>query len=137
MGTNDSSTQGTVYRCNRCNHMWITRKTNGTPRSCPSCRSVIWDKDCKVVRCLRCNHEWTSTKERPTRCPGCHTSRWDSPVEPAVTREPVKVNLDSVIVARVMELYESGLTAFQVSCMTGLTYQSVRAAIGPNMRDNE
>ena len=125
----DGSTLGAVYNCNRCGHIWVTRKTDGLPRSCPKCRSVIWNKACKTVHCLRCDHEWVSTKKRPTRCPNCHTARWDVPLEP----QPVKVHrspkMDPDLVSRIKELYDSGLTAVKISVETGMSFQTVYAVI--------
>ena len=125
----DGSTFGAVYTCNRCGHIWVTRKADGLPRSCPKCRSVIWNKNCKMVKCLRCGHQWISTKKRPSRCPGCHTARWDVPVSP----EPVKVRRPAVVdpdlVERIRDLYYTGMTAVQISVETGLSFQTVYSIV--------
>lgn len=121
---------GSLFKCNRCGHIWISRKTDGIPRSCPKCRSVIWNKDCKSVHCLRCNHDWVSTKNRPERCPKCHTARWDVPYEAASPTVSVpKVNLDPIIVNHVRSLHSEGKSAFQIACDTGISYQSTRAIL--------
>lgn len=122
---------GTLFKCNRCGHIWISRKSDGIPRSCPKCRSVIWNKNCKVVHCVRCDHEWVSTKDRPGRCPKCHTARWDVPIENSLPPSACKskVTMDPVIIKHVQNLYSEGKTAFQIACDTGISYQSTRAIL--------
>lgn len=125
----DGTTFGAVYNCNRCGHMWVTRKTDGLPRSCPKCRSVIWNKACKTVHCVRCGHEWVSTKKRPSRCPCCHTAKWDVPLEP----EPVKVRrapkMDAEVVERIKALHDNGKNAVEISVETGISFQTTYAIV--------
>jgi len=32
------------YQCERCEHKWVPRDHNETPRVCPKCKSPYWDK---------------------------------------------------------------------------------------------
>jgi hypothetical protein len=81
------------------------------------------------VKCLHCNHEWVSTKKRPSRCPNCHTARWDVPLEP----EPVKVrrpaSVEPELVDRIRALSDSGMTPVQISVETGLSFQTVYSIV--------
>ena len=133
LSNDEVSPSGSVYKCNRCSHVWVTRKSSGLPRSCPSCRSILWNRDCNTVRCLRCGYEWVSTSKRPGRCPGCHTSRWDT--APAVaekkpTSRPAEV--DPAFIDEVTMLHDKGMTAFEISCKLKVSFQSVRDIVGPD-----
>lgn len=32
------------WRCERCDHEWIPRSNDRTPRVCPKCKSPYWDR---------------------------------------------------------------------------------------------
>jgi|GEM_PF-2824582 len=124
-----TNTSGSIYRCNRCGHVWVTRKTNGLPHSCPKCRSVIWNKECKLIRCMRCGHEWVSTKAKPTRCPSCHTSRWDTPEDPKDYHAQPRVQSSPAVVNRVRELHVRGLNNVEIARELGISFQAVHAIV--------
>lgn len=32
------------YRCERCEHEWVSRNKNERPRVCPKCKNPYWDR---------------------------------------------------------------------------------------------
>lgn len=66
-----------VLSCSRCSYKWVPRNQEKTPRSCPSCRSMVWMKKYGIKDCRRCGHQWSSADENPKRCPSCGTYKWD------------------------------------------------------------
>lgn len=66
-----------TYSCSKCAHKWKTRKTDGMPKNCPSCRSTVWMKPYETKKCARCGNEWGTTSGDPRRCPGCGTYHWN------------------------------------------------------------
>ena len=34
----------TVFKCERCEHEWVPRNVEETPRVCPKCKSPYWDR---------------------------------------------------------------------------------------------
>ena len=132
------STAGYVYKCNRCSHLWVTRKTNGLPRSCPSCRSVIWNKTCNTIHCLHCDYEWVSTSSHPSRCPHCHTSKWDTPpveVKVESVRRPKQTNPE--LLEKINNLRGLGLNAFEIARALDVSFQTVRDLVGPDFFNTE
>lgn len=82
-----------VLFCNRCGYHWSPRNPDKMPRSCPSCRSVVWMKKYDTKDCKRCGHQWSSTDEAPKRCPACGTYKWDeSPISYQCTKCRYKWN---------------------------------------------
>ncbi|MDD3378913.1 MAG: hypothetical protein RBR05_01430 [Candidatus Methanomethylophilaceae archaeon] len=65
------------YVCSCCSYRWKSRKENGLPRNCPSCRSTVWMKSFELRACTRCGYEWSSTNQKPKRCPSCGTYHWN------------------------------------------------------------
>lgn len=64
--------------CRICGHRWNARTESARPRTCPSCRSSLWDrKELRTVRCYRCGHEWRTSLPHPPRCPSCTSDKWD------------------------------------------------------------
>lgn len=64
--------------CRICGHRWNARTESVRPRTCPSCRSSLWDrKELRTVRCYRCGHEWRTSLPHPPRCPSCTSDKWD------------------------------------------------------------
>lgn len=33
------------YRCERCSHVWVPRKSTDRPKICPKCKSPYWDRE--------------------------------------------------------------------------------------------
>ncbi len=78
---------------------------------------------------MRCGHEWVSTKAKPTRCPGCHTSRWDTPEEPTVAHVQTRVPMSPGMVNRIRELHSRGLNNVEISIELGISYQAVHSVV--------
>lgn len=45
-----------------------------------NCNSDATCRDDREKMCLRCGYGWVSVSERPSRCPHCSSSRWDSDI---------------------------------------------------------
>lgn len=37
------------FRCERCDHEWVPREKDETPRVCPKCKSPYWDRPRKAA----------------------------------------------------------------------------------------
>ena len=70
-----------VRTCRMCGYVWESRKDSGMPKSCPKCRSTLWDsRTVGTASCRRCGHAWTTTMGRPPKCPSCGSKRWDADI---------------------------------------------------------
>ena len=41
------------YQCKRCDHQWVPRNADETPRVCPRCKSAYWNVERKRKPSLR------------------------------------------------------------------------------------
>lgn len=127
-----TGTSGSVYTCALCGHNWVSRKDNGVPKSCPKCRSTVWNKDYHVCECVRCGYKWGSTHERPSRCPGCHTTKWDVPEDSAGRkkhRRPARVSVTPDKAEEINCLYDAGENITAIARHTGLSFCKVFSVI--------
>lgn len=71
---------GDYHVCKLCGHSWKVRKSSPEPKSCPSCRSTMWnDQFARSIICARCKYGWTTNREKPVMCPNCKCRTYDIP----------------------------------------------------------
>lgn len=69
---------GDYHVCKLCGHSWKVRKSSPEPKSCPSCRSTMWnDQFARPIVCARCGYKWKTNLEKPTMCPKCKCRTYD------------------------------------------------------------
>jgi len=70
---------GNNHICKICGHFWKIRETSPEPKSCPSCRSTIWNSPyARNIVCARCGYRWKTNRERPEMCPQCKSRTYDT-----------------------------------------------------------
>ena len=70
---------GNYHICKICGHSWKVRAASPEPKSCPKCRSTMWNSPmARNVVCARCGYRWNTNRERPSMCPRCKSRTYDS-----------------------------------------------------------
>jgi len=60
--------------CKKCGHVFYS--ATEAPR-CPECLRKTREELGKMRRCKQCGYVWVSRVEKPIRCPGCNSRRWN------------------------------------------------------------
>ena len=72
----DDSVSG-INVCSVCGNVWSSRCGGSSPKTCPSCRSALWNRSgVRKANCFRCGHIWITSGSRPLRCPSCRSRLW-------------------------------------------------------------
>ena len=70
---------GDHHICKICGYSWKIRRSSPEPKSCPSCRSRMWNSPfARNVVCARCGYKWRTDRDRPKMCPQCKSRTYDS-----------------------------------------------------------